>query len=51
MPQVNVPQWMVQKIEVAVKRRQHDDPGFKKSNWAREAFAEKLKRELGGGED
>lgn len=49
MPQVNVTQAMLRRIEVAVKLRQVDEPGFKKSSWAREAFSEKLKRELGDG--
>lgn len=49
MPQVHVPRWMKARVEVAVKKRLRDssDPNWCKADWMREAFAEKLERELG----
>lgn len=48
MPQVLVKQWVVDRVEVAVKLRQKTEPmRFSKADWMREAYTEKLERELG----
>lgn len=47
MPQVHCDTWMVERVERAVKRRQQHGVRFTKADWQREAFREKLDRELG----
>jgi hypothetical protein len=47
MPQVHVKEWMLRRVEVALARRREQNPKFSKADWQREAYAEKLDRELG----
>lgn len=47
MPQVHVEEWLVRRVDVAVKLRQKTNPKFSKADWQREAYGEKLDRELG----